>query len=160
MSTKECPSCGAEVPSAATRCKECFHDFSEDKAKGVNWLGPLFVLGTVAAMAVVGAVVLAFVFMQPVEQRVLVDEDTRSVVWTTRYRTGTTTDRLMFDQVASVEHTAHNGVFTITAITVTGDRKVITEAEAPLDMQARLYAKMMEKPMIEPDPAEKLLHNN
>ncbi|MCB9690028.1 MAG: hypothetical protein H6738_06045 [Alphaproteobacteria bacterium] len=157
---KECPSCGTEVPTEATRCKQCFHDFTQDAPK-TNLLGPLFVLGSVALMAVVASVVLLAVFMMPVEERVLVDEATRSVVWTTQYRTGVTTDRLMFDQVASVELSASGGTSIITAITLDGTRKVITQSEdRSLETEARQYARMMDKPYIEPDPSKSLLHGN
>lgn len=159
MSTKTCPSCGADVPVAATRCKECFHDFAADAPKSFNWVGPLFVLGMVAVMAVIASVVLAFVFVQPLEQHVLVDDETRSIVWTTKYRTGITTDRMSFDQVASLELASEGGEFVITAISTTGDRKEVTRSDDSLDSQARAYAKIMEKPLVEQDPAKTLLHN-
>ena len=160
MSSKECPSCGAEVPSAATRCKECFHDFSAEPKKGMGLVGPLIVLGSIAAMAVVGSVVLFLVFMQPVEERIFVDGETRSVVWTTKYRTGIETDRLMFDQVVKLEHTGHGDVFQVVAITTDGERKVIHEDHRPLDVEARNYARLMDKPLEEPDPAEAVLRGH
>ncbi len=159
MNTKTCPNCQADVPVAATRCKECFHDFSSEGPKSFNWLGPLFVLGVVALMAVIASVVLAFVFVQPLEQHVLVDDETRSIVWTTQYRTGVTTDRLMFDQVASLELASESGEFVITAVTTTGDRKEVTRSEEPLDSQARVYSNIMDKPLVEQDPAKALLKN-
>lgn len=159
MSTKTCPSCGADVPAAATRCKECFHDFSSEQQASFNWLGPLFVLGTVAVMSVIAAVVLAFVFVQPLEQHVLVDDETRSIVWTTKYRTGVTSDRLLFDQVASLELASEGGEFVITAVTTTGDRKEVTRSEEDLGGTARTYAKIMDRPLVEQDPAKTLLHN-
>ena len=159
MSTKTCPSCGADVPQAATRCKECFHDFSAEGQKSFNWIGPLFVLGIVAVMTLLLGGVLAFVFVQPLEEHVLVDDETDSIIWTTKYRTGVTTDRLPFDQVASIEHAGHGATFTVTAVTTTGDRKVVTESTQPLDAEARGWAKLMGKPLVEPDPRETLLKN-
>ncbi len=159
MSTKTCPSCGADVPVAATRCKECFHDFSAEGPKSINWVGPLFVLGVVALMAVVASSVLAFVFVQPLEQHVLVDSETRSIVWTTKYRTGVTTDRLLFDQVASLELASEGGDFVLTAVTTAGDRKEVTRSEESLDGTARSYAKIMDRPLVEQDPAKTLLNN-
>jgi hypothetical protein len=153
MSTKDCPSCGAEVPVGATRCKECFHDFTDDRGSGkLVWLGPLIVLGSIALMAISGSLILLFIWSQPVEIRALVDQETRSVVWTTKYRTGVETDRLMFDQVVKIEHTGSGGTFQVVAVTVDGDRRVITEAEQPLDGDARHYAQMMEKPFEDVDP--------
>jgi len=157
MSTKECPSCGAEVPAAATRCKECFHDFTAEPPKGRGLLVALAVLASVAAMAVVGSVVLFVVFMQPVEERILVDEDTQSVVWTTKYRTGIETDRLMFTDIVKLEHHGRGDVFQVVAVTTDGERKVIHEDHRPLDTEARYYARLMNKPLEEPDPAETVL---
>jgi hypothetical protein len=153
MSTKEGPSCGAEVPVGATRCKECFHDFSEKRSGGMAWLGPLIVLATIAAIAVSGSLILLFIWSQPVEVRALVDEETRSVIWTTTYRTGVTTDRLMFDQVAKIEHTGNGGTFQVVAVTTDGQRKVITESDHPMDSDGRHYADMMKKPFEDVDPA-------
>ncbi|MEQ1505890.1 MAG: hypothetical protein ABMB14_26885 [Myxococcota bacterium] len=159
MSTKECPSCGAEVPGSATRCKQCFHDFTEAPEKTFSLAGPLIVLASLAAMAVVGSLVLLFIFVQPVEQHTLVDASTRSIVWTTKYRTGIQTDRLMFDQVAKVEHSGASGTFQVIAITTDGERKVISEGDSPLDSEGRAYASMMDKPFEDVDPAAALLHH-
>lgn len=156
MSTKHCPSCGAEVPVSATRCKECFHDFTTEQQKGFSFVGPLIVLASVAAMAIMGSLVLLFVFMQPIEERILVDEDTRSIIWTTKYRTGIETDRVMFDQVAKIEHEGTGGTFQVVAITTDGERKVVQEDSRPLDGEARHYAQMMEKPYEDVDPASTL----
>jgi hypothetical protein len=157
MSTKECPSCGAEVPSAATRCKECFHDFSATPERATSLVGPLVVLGSVAAMAIVGSIILFVIFMQPVEEHIFVDEETQSVVWTTKYRTGIQTDRLMFDHVVKLEHVGKGDTFQVVAFTTDGERKVIHEDHKPLDSEARYYAKLMDKPLEEPDPAAELL---
>lgn len=156
MSTKDCPSCGAEVPASATRCKECFHDFTADGQRSMSFVGPLIALASLAAMAVVGALVLLVIFLQPVEQHTLVDESTRSIVWTTKYRTRVATDRLMFDQVVKLEHTGSGGTFQVVAITTDGDRKVVLEGEQPLDGEGRSYARLMDKPFEDVDPAAAL----
>ncbi|MEQ1566486.1 MAG: hypothetical protein ABMA64_12665 [Myxococcota bacterium] len=154
MSMKSCPACGADVPVGATRCKECFHDFTEaGSGRSLAWLGPLIVLGSIAAMAVSGSLILLFIWSQPIEVRALVDEETRSVVWTTKYRTGVETDRLMFDDVVKIEHVGAGGKFQVVAITTGGDRKVITEGASPLDGDGRHYAEMMNKPFEDVDPA-------
>lgn len=158
MSARECPSCGAQVPASATRCKECFHDLEADKSS-VPWMGPLIVLGSVASMAVAAATVLWYVNAQPIEVRTIVDEETRSVVWTTKYRSSIETDRVMFDQVAKVEHTGTGGTFQVVAVTTDGQRKVISEADHNLDSEGRKYAEMMAKPYEDIDPAALLLRN-
>lgn len=151
---KECPACGVEVPASATRCKECFHDFTEQGPRPLAmFVGPLIVLGALASLAVVGAAILLFVYSQPIEERILVDEDTRSIIWTTKYRTGVETDRIMFDQVVKVEHSGHGGIFQVVAITTDGEHKVIQEGKQPLASEGRHYAKLMEKPFEDVDPA-------
>lgn len=156
---KECPACGAEVPSSATRCKECFHDFTEQPARPLSvFIGPLIALGALAMLAIVGALVMLFVFNQPIEERVLVDEGTRSIIWTTKYWTGIETDRLMFDQVVKVEHTGRGGTFQVIAITADGERRIVTEAEHPLDSEGRSYARLMDKPYEDVDPTAEKKH--
>lgn len=153
MSYKICPSCGSEVPEAATRCKQCFHDFSEPPSERAKRTGPLAVLASVAAMTVVGALILLFVVGRPVEERVLVDEDTRSVVWTRKFRNTIETDRLMFDEIAKLEyvHTADGG-FEIAAVATDGSRHVIQEdREKDLRSEATAYARLMDKPLAEVD---------
>ena len=38
---KTCPSCGADVPESATRCKSCFHDFAADAVPTSRKVGPI-----------------------------------------------------------------------------------------------------------------------
>jgi hypothetical protein len=153
MSYKVCPSCGSEVPEAATRCKQCFHDFSEVPARRARKTGPLAVLASVAAMAIVGSLVLFFVVNRPIEERVLVDEDTRSVVWTRKFRNTIETDRLMFDEITKLEYVrTSDGGFEVAAIDTEGTRHVIQESpEQDLRSEATAYARLMDKPLDEID---------
>ncbi len=153
MSTKICPSCGSEAPESATRCKQCFHDFSEPPAQRAKRAGPLAVLASVAAMAVVGALILMFVVSRPVEERVLVDQDTRSVVWTRKFRNTVETDRLMFDEIAKLEYVrTSDGGFEIAAVATDGSRHIIQQdAEQDLRGEATQYARLMKKPLAEVD---------
>ncbi len=153
MSTKDCPSCGAVVPAAATRCKECFHDFTEDDlTQRSSSSGMLLILGTIAAMVLVGAATLWFITSNPLEERILVDEETQSVVWTRQYRTGPQTDRLRFSEIMKLEYVLKaNGDFEVAALTSTGDRKIIQSGSRPLRTEANQYAKMMDKPLEEID---------
>ena len=89
------------VPKSADRCKECFHDFNEAPAQSSG--GPIFLLGSVAAMAVVAAGVLWYVTSNPVEEKILVDEETHSIVWTRRYRSGIETQRVLWQDIAKLE---------------------------------------------------------
>jgi hypothetical protein len=157
MASKECPSCGAQVPAAAARCKECFHEFGEESVTQQWWMGPIIALGSVALIAVGSTAILMYVLSQPVEVRSIVDEETHSVVWTTKYRTSVETDRVKFDDVARVEHTGEGGKFQLVAVTTSGERKIITEATHNLDSEGRKYAEMMGKPYEDVDPAAALL---
>jgi hypothetical protein len=145
VKTKDCPSCGEEVPKVAYRCKHCFHDF-DAPAKSTSWAGPIALLVSFAAMAVVGAVTLFVIVSRPIEERILVDQDTKSVIWTTQYRTGITTDRLMWSDIISLEYALrNNGTYAVRAITTDGDRRVIHEGTSPLTSQANQYAELMGK---------------
>ncbi len=146
MAMKTCPSCGADVPSSAARCKECFHDFNEVKPRRT---GPIALLAAFAAMAVVGAVTFWVISGRPVDRRILVDEATHSIIFTTQYRDGPETERLMWDDIGKLEHVSeNNGTFEIAAIKLDGTRMVIHESnDKSLEKQAEVYAKMMEKPL-------------
>lgn len=147
---KECPSCSADVPESATRCKECFHDFTEQPRARSG--GPIFLLGALAAMAIVGSLTLWFVISRPVEEHILVDDSTQSIVWTRQYRGRVETDRLMWDDVAKLEYVLKaSGAFEIVAVTSTGERKIIQEDVHPLKTEASHYAQVMEKPLAEVD---------
>lgn len=147
---KTCPTCGAEVPAAAARCKDCFHDFNAVKPR--NW-GPIVLLGSIASMTVIGAITLVIIAMQPVDQRILVDEETQSIIVTTKYRTGPTTERIRFDQVGKIEHVQEtDGAFNVVAVTLDGERRVLAHSgEESLIGDARKYANIMKKPLEEVD---------
>ena len=159
MSMKDCPSCGTSVPESATRCKECFHDFTEAPSRR-SWIGPLLVLGSVAAMAIVGAITLMVVASAPVEERMLVDGDSQSIVWTRKYQTGIETERLPFAQVGRLEYVIETNGFEVAAVTVTGDRHVLVEDVSPLGSTAESYARIMGKPLeqIDHSNGKALLH--
>lgn len=152
MSTKDCPSCGAVVPASATRCKECFHDFTEEPEPAGFGSGPLLLLGTLAGMALVGGVTFWWIASQPVDGRILVDEATQSVIWTNKYRNRVETDRLAFGDIIKLEYVLRaTGGFEIVAVTVDGDRRIIEEDTRPLRTEANQYAQLMDKPLEEVD---------
>ncbi|MFT4626849.1 MAG: hypothetical protein ACI8PZ_005529 [Myxococcota bacterium] len=148
---KECASCGASVPRSANLCKHCFHDFTEDSVPTRSG-GPIFLLGAVAAMAVLGALTLGYVASQPIEERILVDQDTRSVVWTRQYRSGIQTERLPWDQIAGLEYIIRgDGDFEIAAVASGGARHIIHADTSPLKAEAEKYAQLMKKELKEVD---------
>lgn len=147
MQTKDCPSCGAEVPTVATRCKECFHDFEQ---KTVKQGGLMPLLGTLAAMAVVGAATFWYVTGHPTDKKILVDQETQSIIWTAAFQDGTIkTDRVRFEDVTKLEYVkSRGGGFEIVAITTAGDRKVVQSSpEQNIEAIAQQYAQTMKKPL-------------
>lgn len=150
MRTKECPSCGLTVPASASRCKDCFHDFADVQVRRTG--GPLLMLGSLAAMATVGALTLWWIAGTPLDESILVDGESESVVWTRKYRHGLETDRLRFAEISKLQYVIRsNGSYEIVAVTSTGGTKVVAEAVRPLKSDAEKYAKLMEKPLEEVD---------
>ncbi len=150
-----CPSCGALVPEAATRCKDCFADLTATKKKSNTTLVAL--LGMFALMAIIGAGVLYYGATLPLEERILVDEDTRSIIWTTKYRSGIETKRLSWDQVQRLESgTGSAGGFEVVAIDLSGNRHTVMRGEVPLAGEASSYASLMNKPFTDLDNIENL----
>jgi transposase-like protein len=152
MRVKICPSCGSEVPESANRCKQCFHDFTVETETRSKRVGPLAVLASFAAMAIAGTLILLYIVSRPVEERILVDEDTQSVVWTRKFRNSIETERLRFDEIAKLEYVrTATGRFEIVAVDHEGGRHVIQEDEQDLRGEAGQYAKLMGKPLAEVD---------
>jgi hypothetical protein len=97
-------------------------------------------------MSVVGALVLFYIVSMPTSRHILVDESTRSIIWTNSYVTGHSTDRLEWDQVRKLEYViSQGGNFRVVAVTLDGDRKVVKEDKSPIKTEADQYAKLMEK---------------
>ncbi|MCB9677862.1 MAG: hypothetical protein H6737_22365 [Alphaproteobacteria bacterium] len=145
VAMKDCPSCGAEVPASAKRCKECFHDF-DTPATTASWAGPIALLVSLAGMVAVALITLLWIVMQPQDQHTLVDQDSQSIVWTRTYVTGTTTDRVQFSDVSKIEYVMHSsGGYEIVAVTSGGDRKQIQISESPIQGEANKYAELMKK---------------
>ena len=150
MATKTCPSCDAEVPAAASRCKYCFHDFTEAPPKKKNGLLGLF--GLLAAMTLFGACTLAYIFYFNAAERIVVDGETQSIVITRTTATATETERVPFEQVAKVEHVmgGEKAMFEVVAVTNDGKRYIIKRSEEqPMQGHAEHVASVIGKPMEE-----------
>jgi hypothetical protein len=142
---KTCPSCGAEVPAAANRCKECFHDFTEVPPRSSS---PVALLVALAAMAIVGSLTFWYLTGMPTDQRILVDEGSRTVQWVKQFQDGTLdSERISFDDIGKLEYVVtSSGDFEIVAITLSGERKLIQQdKDKPLELQAERYARVMGK---------------
>jgi hypothetical protein len=151
VADKTCPSCGAEVPSVAKRCRECFHDFTEDSGPKTN-NGPLLLLGALATMAVLGAVTLGVITQFPLDQRIQVNQESGYIITTTQYVSGIATDRVPFSDVAAIEHIiVGNGTFEVVAIKQDGGRLLIAKSKESQKGMAEKYAMVMDKPFTEVD---------
>ncbi len=151
METKTCPNCGEEVPTTASRCKHCFHDFSEKPA--VKNKGLLMVVGLLAAMMCLGAAVMYYVLnYQSVKENVVIDEDTKSVVWTRTWADKMETDRLSFDDVVKIEVVlgGKDSTWEVALITRNGERRIINESnDVSLASYAKHISNLMDKPLEE-----------
>lgn len=152
MSTKDCPSCGAVVPASASRCKDCFHDFTEEDLAAPSRSGPVMVLATLAAMATVGAGTLWYIVSQPIEEKISVQEETQSVVKVRKYRNRVESEQLKFTDIVKLEYVLNTGgSHEVIAVTVDGDREVIHSGKTSLRSEAQRYAQLMDKPLEEVD---------
>jgi len=101
VDTKTCPGCSAEVPTAADRCKHCFHDFNHVVEKKTSPLVTLLFLA--AAMAVVGGGTYWWVSTQASECKVDISEERNLITWVCQYPTGPKADRVVsFGEVSKV----------------------------------------------------------
>lgn len=144
--TKTCPSCGAEVPEAAFRCKHCFHDFTEEPKKRSGLVGLLI---SVAAMAVVGLATFAYIFHYSAAEKIVVDAETQSIIITRKTATKTSTERVEFAKVEKVEHVmgGSKAMFEIVAVTLDGSRYIVERSDdKPLKGKAEHVAAVMKKP--------------
>ncbi|MFH1464840.1 MAG: hypothetical protein ABIO70_10690 [Pseudomonadota bacterium] len=151
MSTKTCPSCGAEVPTSAARCKHCFHDFAEAPRKRSG--GLLLLLFTIAAMVCVGAVAMYYVVHeQAVKRNVVIDEESASIIWTTTSSEGTSTERLRFADIKEIEFVIGGkwATWEVYAVTPTDDHKLLSSSDTgTLEGYAQHIANVMDKPVVE-----------
>lgn len=135
---------------AASRCKECFHDFTEKPRR--SSAGPIALLAALAAMAIVGGLTFWFLSSRPQDSRVLLNEETQTIDFISYYGE----DDVKVETVpwADVEHLEHltksNGSFELAAHTTSGSRIVIERsADRPLLSKAEHYAATMDKPLEE-----------
>ncbi|MCK6518064.1 zinc ribbon domain-containing protein [Myxococcota bacterium] len=150
MSTKTCPSCGADVPEAAPRCKHCFHDFTEVAPRSSS--GLMGLLGLIAAMAVAGAAFFYAMRENQASEHIVVDKETTSIIFTTKYADRTETDRISFDDVAKVEMIIGGDIatFEVYVVTLSGESHLVNQSkEKTLRGYAERIASVMDKPYIE-----------
>lgn len=152
LNTKTCPSCGADVPTVAKRCRECFHDFRAKK-EGIPWLNALLILaGVLGLMAVLGAATLGSITSFPLDQKIQVHQETNYIITTTQYVSGVRTDRVPFNQIKSIEHViVGNGNFEIRAHKQGGGYLLLARSKKSRKNDAQTFADVMGKPFDETD---------
>jgi hypothetical protein len=149
MSTKSCPSCSAEVPNEALRCKHCFHDFNAEPEKKNSPLPLLFLLATIALM---GLGTFTYIHKNNAAERIVVDQETESIVITRKTASETTTNRVPFANVEKVEHVmgGKKAMFEVVAVTTSGERVLLKQSDdKPQQGHAEHMARVMDKPYVE-----------
>jgi hypothetical protein len=150
METKECPSCYADVPTVASRCKHCFHDFNEVPPKKSNNLVGLLAL--LAVLVTIGSGTFWYASNGMKSERILVDAATQSIVVTRTSGSGTTTERVEFSDIDKVEYImgGETKTFEIVAVTAQGGRYIIqASGDKPLKGHAEHIASVIDKPLVE-----------
>lgn len=151
MEMKECPSCGADVPAVASRCKHCFHDFNEEPVKKTN-NGLIGFLSLLVVCALIGAGTFSYLHYFNAAERIVVDQETNSIVITRTSASGTTTERVNFSDVEKVEYIlgGQTSTFEVVAVTDRGDRYIIqASSDKQLDGHAQHIAQVIDKPLVE-----------
>ena len=148
MATKSCPSCMADVPVEAFRCKHCFHDFNATPKKNG---GPLILLGFLAAMLAVGGGVMAWIHENRSQETSLVDDETKSIIFTRKSASGVETERIPFDSVKQVEYVigGSSAMFEIVAVTTDDRRYSIKYSEKQIKGDAVMISRLMKKDLVE-----------
>ena len=147
MIEKECPSCLADVPADALRCKHCFHDFNYvPKRKS----GGMALLWSLAVMSVIAAVSMALVVQRSLEAQYYVDWTTLQIhAITTTMTGGTVSSTIPFDDVHSIEFVTGGDekFYEVYAITNEEQRMILLASDEvnlrtfATDTQARIDAR-------------------
>ena len=135
MLTKECPSCLADVPTTAFRCKHCFHDFN---VKPSNKSGGIAVLWSVTIMSVIGAVSMALVVQKSLEAQYFVDKSTENIhAITTTMTGGTESSTIPFADIESIEFvTGGDEMFYEVFATTTDDERLMLQSSDERNLRA------------------------
>lgn len=149
MATKTCPSCGADVPTAAARCKHCFFDFSAEHAEAKKSSAVVGLLGFIFVLTLIGLGTATFLLEYQKAEKVIVDEETKSIVYTRTSASGTKTERVTFDKVAKVQHVigGDDAMYTVIAVGQDGkDYLLKLSTSESLAGDAAHMAALMDKP--------------
>ena len=148
MATKSCPSCSEEVPVVAARCKSCFYDFNEGPAESKS--GSMGLLVLFAAMSLVGFSVFWYLNTQVAAERVVVEEETQTIIITRKSAAKTEATRVSFEDISRIEYVlgGETALYEIVAVGKDGTRHIIQSSEdSQLDGRAEHVSRTMEKPL-------------
>lgn len=139
----------------ANLCKHCFHDFHMVVAKRKS---PLFTILLLAVgTAIVTALTYGYVNSAQHTTRISLDQETESIVFTTKYADRTEAERVYWKDVSNIEYIANARPrpFEIAVVTTKGERFVYQQANEPLDVQADKLGKAIGRPVVSKDNYEK-----
>lgn len=148
MATKSCPSCNEDVPAVAARCKSCFYDFNEEPAEKSG--GSMGLLVLFAAMSLVGFSVFWYLNTQVAAERVVVEEETQTIIITRKSASKTEATRVAFSDVTKIEYVlgGDSALYEIVAVGHDGTRYLIQSSDdSQLDGRAEHVSRTMEKPL-------------
>ncbi len=149
MATKTCPSCGAEVPTAAARCKHCFFDFSAEGAEAKRSNAIVGLLGFILVLLLIGLGTSYYLLDYQQAEKVIVDEETKSIVYTRTSASGTKTERVNFDRISKVQHVigGDDAMYTVIAQATDGKEYLLKlSTSESLAGDAAHMAALMDKP--------------
>ena len=109
----------------------------------------LFII--LAIMAVSGAAVMFYITnFHSVKENVVIDEETKSVVFTRTYADKLESDRLSFNDVEKIESVVGGSKWEVALLLKNGDRKVINRSvDQNLHPYAVHIAAVMERPLVQ-----------
>lgn len=152
MATKTCPSCGADVPIVASRCKHCFFDFTADAAETKKSSAIVGLLGFIFVLLLIGAVTAGSLADSQRAEKVIIDQETKSIVYTRTSATGTETERVNFEQVQKVKHIVggKDALYEVIAVGTNGkEYRLKLSPDKNLSGDGEHIAKIMGKPFEE-----------
>jgi len=148
MATKTCPSCSEEIPVVAARCKSCFYDFNEEPTASKG--GNMGLLVLFAAMSLVGFSVFWYLNTQVAAERVVIEEETQTIIITRKSASKTEATRVSFKDVQKIEYVlgGDSALYEIVAVGHDGSRHIIQSSDdSQLDGRAEQVSRTMEKPL-------------
>lgn len=152
MATKTCPSCGADVPVVASRCKHCFFDFTADTAESKKSNAIVGLLGFIFVLLLIGAGTAYSLAGSQKAEKVIIDQETKSIIYTRTSATGTETERVNFDQIEKVKHIigGEDAMYEVIAVGRDGkDYRLKLSPDQNLNGDGAHLAKIMNKPFEE-----------